>query len=215
MPYRQSDSLCAQEIVIGQHRLTLLLPENRHASLSAAVSGDGVDPYWGKLWGSATDSADCLLRSNLPAGATALEVGCGAGLLGIAGLMCGLKVTFSDHEPKAVQLAAKNARLNGLSEFETIVLDWNQPVDQQFDFIVASDVLYQESSHELILNLAAKMLAANGKLMIGDPGRMLVRKFLDQASGLNWRFKLYSKQMKEVLVPASGEFVWIVGKNES
>ena len=65
--------------------------------------------------------------SHASARSTALEIGCGLGLPGVAALSVGLRVTFSDYDATALGFAADNARANGFLDFETLQLDWRYP----------------------------------------------------------------------------------------
>src|SRR5262245_4457891 len=55
---------------------------------------DEYMPYWADLWPSARMLAKMVLREPWPPGLTALEVGCGLGLPGLAALARGLRVVF-------------------------------------------------------------------------------------------------------------------------
>ena len=59
-----------------------------------------------------------------------MEVGCGLGLPGVAALARGLRVTFSDYDPAALEFAARNARLNQLENFCLLRLDWHAPPEE-------------------------------------------------------------------------------------
>ncbi len=206
---RSADRRKRIEVTLDSHTICMQLPSDEEASLEDAVAGKCVDPYWGKLWDAAHESASCVLRHQWPAKRSALELGCGAGMVGIAGLMAGLEVTFSDHEPQAIELAVENAALNGFEKCDKLLLEWAQPIDRKFDFILASDILYEQTSHELILNLAEAMLNDDGKLFIGDPGRRLVRNFISSASSIGWRIKIVDGNLQEIMVPPSNQFLWI------
>lgn len=201
-----------QTLSIKGQTILLKLPSNAEAMLNLAVSGGCVDPYWGKLWDSAVDSAECVFQNEWPDGIRALELGCGAGLLGIAGQLAGMDVTFSDHEPMAVELACENSRLNGFESATGIVLDWQAPSDAEFDVLLASDVLYEDGLHVPLLDLAKKMLVSGGQFCIGDPGRQLARSFLNRACDARWKVTIYDNEMNETMTPFNNQFQWIVLK---
>ena len=188
-----------------------LLTSDEEACLNAAVRGDAVDPYWGKVWDSAIPSAECVLKNDwaLAAGLKTIELGCGLGLVGITGLLAGLDVTFSDHEPQAVERAIENAATNGFENCDGLVMNWAKPVSEKFDVILASDVLYEASSHEALLTTASKLLLPSGKFCIGDPGRWLAKDFLNLAMDDGWKVKLFDGDMKQATTPASNQFQWI------
>src|SRR5438874_1161086 len=93
-------------------------------AVHAAHERDEYMPYWADLWPAARMLAKVILHEPWPPGQEALEIGCGLGLPGIVALSVGLRVTFSDYDPCALYYAAANARLNGLSDFTTLRLDW-------------------------------------------------------------------------------------------
>src|SRR3954454_9693929 len=97
-----------------------------HPALLARL-GDEYMPYWADLWPAARMLAKWLVEQEWPAGLHALEVGCGLGLPGIAALSGGMRVTFSDYDATALVFAVRNARLNGLTNFDTLHMDWNRP----------------------------------------------------------------------------------------
>lgn len=114
----------------------------------------------------------------------ALEIGAGIALTGLAALVRGLRVTFSDYDPQAIDLALFNARENHLEQnAEGLLLDWRQPIDRQFPVIFGCDVIYERQNHRPILGLLEKMLAQNGECWITDPGRQHADAFLELLTG--------------------------------
>ncbi len=212
MPDVKSDDFEMQRrtLTIAGRQIELNLPANEETSLNAAVEGRCIDPYWGKLWSAAVDSAQCVLKTPWPTGARALELGCGAGLMGIAGRFAGLDVTFSDHEPLAVELATRNAQANGFDDAAGMVLEWSRPSDQKFDVLLASDVLYDKPSHSLLLQLANAMLNPSGRLCVGDPGRQLARDFLGTAAESGWKIRLYDAELQPAYSAFNNQFCWMV-----
>ena len=81
-----------------------------HPSVRSAFAADDYMPYWADLWPAARMLAKAILRETWVPGQSALEVGCGLGLPGIAALAMGLNVTFSDYDATALHFAADNAR---------------------------------------------------------------------------------------------------------
>ena len=195
---------------INNHSIEIESLENPEDMLLHAAEGKVADPYWGKVWDSAIPSAHCLLKSDLRPGAQTLELGCGCGLLGIVGLLKGLDVTFSDHEPAAVKLAESNAQRNGFQKFDSRTIDWNAEPDSRFDLIIASDVLYEASSFEPLLTFAERSLPADGSFRLGDPGRRSVAEFLTLATDSGWHVQIFDADLNSVLVPAINQFQWIV-----
>lgn len=180
-----------QSLSIAGRQIELVLPADPeqvlHDALAAeAADTSGCDPYWGSLWPAALKTAELILQQNWPARMTALELGCGVGLAGVAALLAGHEVTFADHAADAVQIAQSNAVRNGFSEIPALVFEWRDPPDRQFDFLFASDVLYESASHGPLLSTLRKMLRPGGIVWIGDPGRPGARQFAEHARRENW-----------------------------
>lgn len=205
-----SRPLQSLEYLLCGHRIQLWVPSQPEQILADAVTGNSQDPYWGQVWDSAPLAAKCVLRTRWPDNTRAIELGCGCGLLGIAAMLAGMRVTLSDHDAEAVNLAVANARLNGLEDAQGMVLDWNDPGNRQFDVLLASDVLYESELHEPLLHVAARMLNENGSLRIGDPGRRLARAFLERAVARGWAVEIYDADLQPVPVPGCNDFQWLV-----
>jgi predicted nicotinamide N-methyase len=126
-----------REWVIEGRAFRLTLPAVPDAFLEdpdvhAAFDRDEYMPYWAYLWPAALKMVATILKSEWPPQAEVLEIGAGIGIVGLAGLARGLNVTISDYEPKAVELALYNARRNGFTQGQGLVLDWRSPPKKQY-----------------------------------------------------------------------------------
>src|SRR4051812_15002263 len=72
-----------------------------HPTVRSAFAADEYMPYWADLWPAARMLAKAVVREPWAPGLTALEVGCGLGLPGVAALSVGLRVLFSDYDATA------------------------------------------------------------------------------------------------------------------
>jgi predicted nicotinamide N-methyase len=183
-----------REIVLGGRRFSLALPAAPDAFLDdpdvlAAHARDGYMPYWGYLWPTSLDLARHILETEWTAGLECLEIGAGIGLSGLAALAAGLRVTFSDYEPRAVELALHNARLNGFEQAAGVVLDWRRPTRRTFRLILACDVIYEQPNHAPILDLLEVMLAGDGECWLADPGRHQADAFVAELCRRPFRFE--------------------------
>jgi predicted nicotinamide N-methyase len=166
-------------------RLHITLPAQPDAFLDdpavlAANRRDDYMPYWSYLWPTSLETAVAVLKHDWPAGSEALEIGAGIALTGQAALARGLKVSFSDYDQQAIDLALFNARQNGTESLvEGLLIDWRAPIDRQFPVIFACDVIYEKQNHRPILTLLEKMLAPGGQAWISDPGRHQAGAFLE------------------------------------
>lgn len=143
-----------------------------HPAMLQAWEADEYLPYWADLWPVSIELARHILHEPWRAGAQALELGCGLGLPGIAGLMRGLSVIFSDIDATAVQFAAANARLNGFHDFELLQFDWRTPPPGlRVPVIFGSDLTFERRFVEPLTNLIAQMLTADGLCLVVDQNR--------------------------------------------
>lgn len=167
------------------------------------------DPYWAALWSAATPTAEAVMDAPWPADTRILELGCGVGLVGLAALARGWRVTFSDYTPQALSVALHNARQNGYPHAESMVIDWHDPPVLSYDVLLASDVLYQRQSHGPLLRTIDRLLSPRGVCWIGDPGRYVARDFL-HAADERFHVQLRDRDGRTFGVPHVGQFQLLV-----
>ncbi len=149
---------------------------------------DNYLPYWPVIWPSSLMLAHRIAVSGdsppaLPAAAAerprVLELGCGLGIAGVVAGWRGWHVTFTDYDREAVEFARFNAIRNGLAVDAVAMfeMDWRNPVDAEFDWIIASDVLYERRLHGILLAAIRRLLAPGGTVWISDPGRNSAEDF--------------------------------------
>ncbi|WP_425616959.1 methyltransferase [Anatilimnocola sp. NA78] len=188
---------------------SLLLPADQNAFLQAdALADKWPDPYWTQIWPAAQSMAALVLARNWPPQTQVLELGCGTGLVGLAALAKGCRVTFSDYVPLAVELACANARHNGYQHVRGEVLDWRDPGrEPQYPIILAADVVYDEELHQPLLDTLAARLLPAGFAWLAEPGRSATGKaFLDRASAAGWQVKFADEQGAPCEGLAPGQF---------
>jgi len=157
-------------------------------AIRAANLRDDYMPYWADIWPASRMMAKAILRepwAKFPLRGVdkieALEIGCGLGLAGIAALMQGLRVTFSDYDLTALRFAERNAKLNGFSDFRTLPLDWRfPPEDQRFPVIIAADLTYELRNIDPLLALVKKLLLPGGTCLLTDPDRSCAQKLRER-----------------------------------
>lgn len=173
-----------RDFVLAGQTLHITLPASPDAFLDdpevlAANRRDDYMPYWSYLWPTSLETAVAVLNHTWPPGTAALEIGAGIALTGLAGLVGGLHVTFSDYDQQALDLVLFNACNNQLqAKAQGLLLDWRKPIDQQYAVIFGCDVIYEKQNHRPILGLLEKMLAKTGEAWITDPGRHQAEAFL-------------------------------------
>lgn len=182
-PSEAVEKITSDVITLGDRRFQIAYPGNAdnlldHPSTHAAFGADEYMPYWAQLWPAAQMLAEVLLTEDFSAlrqapnaQITALEIGCGVGLPGIAALSRGLRVIFSDYDATAVEFAARNAIANGFDNFEILPLDWRFPPSFRVPLILAADVIYEIRNIAPLVRFMQTVLAPNGLCLLSDPDR--------------------------------------------
>lgn len=168
-------------VQIGGEIISLAGPADPDALLEAwdeEAERSGGSPYWGALWPAAIELAKTVGAVAASPPRRTIELGCGLGLVGIAALCAGHRVTFTDSVPQAVTTAAANARRNGYASVAAEVLNWLSPWEGAFDWVLAADVLYDRDLHLPLLKTVAGILGEGGECWIGDPGRSTLAEFI-------------------------------------
>ncbi|HCS54392.1 methyltransferase domain-containing protein [Rubinisphaera sp.] len=210
-----------EEIDLGVCTLQLTIPEDPDALLDRPEvleenrQTDYV-PYWAYLWPAARSFANIMASLNDPPAKELLEIGCGCGLVGLAAMTNGIKTTLSDNRLEALQLSEYNAKQNNLSNYELLQLDWfHPPKEKRWDWVIASDVLYEARFHEPLLDALTQLIKPGGQIWIGDPGRALVLEFVRLAQQRGWEPLVYDADLQLRSFPTIGHFQLLVFKIES
>ena len=118
---------------------------------------DQIDQHW--QW-------DECSRTPLE-GKTALDVGCGAGLLTEPLARLGANVTGIDASPEVIAVAREHAAAIGL-EIDYRVGDV-QTLEREFDLVTAMEVIEHVADPQLFVKALAKRLARDGLLVMSTP----------------------------------------------
>ena len=149
-----------------------------HPATYEAFAQDEYMPYWAELWPSALMLGRAIAQRPWPKGIQVLEVGCGLGLSGLVALSLDMDVIFSDYDAAALGFAARNAQLNGFTQFCILPLDWRcPPVELQVPLMLAADVIYEERNIEPLVQLMKKVLTPGGECWLCDPDRSHKQEF--------------------------------------
>ena len=221
----QSDSLptipggwATRGIDIGGRQLQMTVPASPDAFVDDPAVLDESErrdymPYWAYVWPASIQTARLVASAEWTAGSRTLEIGCGVGLVGIAGLLAGLDVTFSDYDDTAVQVARGNAWQNALGRSPDAVsdlqLDWRDLAgisQQPVSVMLGCDVLYEPATHEPVLDVLDRLLADEGLCWLGDPGRQYLPDFCALAAERGYRIKVQNEASQAASVDRVGEF---------
>ncbi len=157
-------------------------------------------PLWAEIWPAARGLSQYVWENIDFRGQTALELGAG---LGLAGLVCGLKgarVTFSDFQPSALEVASINAEKNGLAGADFFLGDWREfNLQRKFDWIIGSDILYDPKFQPYLQQIFISNLNPGGSLLFSHPGRKASFQFIKE-----W-LELTGCSSKHTVVPVNIE----------
>lgn len=140
-------------------------------------------PYWAELWASAIVLAEWCIQSGAVCKKDVLEIGCGLGLPGIAAARAGARVVMTDYEEDALRFARYNALVNVPETMPMFnIMDWRTP-DRvgQFDFLLGSDIIYEQRNFLPLLDAFSRLLLPWGTVVLTDPDRGISTTFLDLA----------------------------------
>jgi len=152
-------------------------------------------PCWAEIWPAARGIARWVWENISFNDEDMLELGAGLGLPGIVCALKGARVTFSDFNEWALELAMENAGLNGVSNVTCFLGDWrNFNLDHSFQWILCSDVTYDPKLNIYLLDIIKQNLAPGGNLLVSHPGRPATFEFLNNVLKL-CRWKQFDTQV--------------------
>ena len=197
------DEYVEELIPLGAEPLRIRRPRDFEELLvEEAFKDEALLPYWAELWTSWIALAWEMHVRSLK-GARTLELGCGLALPSIAAAKAGGRVTATDWSPKAVELAASNAELNGAS-LTAEVHSWSEPeslVDRApWDIVLASDVLYDTRNVDWLLPLLPQLVDERSEVWVCDPGRPPEEAFVEGVDELFERTSGRSPRQPKVRV---------------
>ena len=136
-------------------------------------------PCWAAVWPAAYGLAHHIWEHvSFRPEDKVLELGAG---MGLPGIVCGLKgarLTLSDFNPQALEMARYNARANGV-EPQLLLADWRYfPDKKYFDIILASDILYDPKLNPSLGPIFQKNIRPGGRIFIAHPQREATYEFI-------------------------------------
>jgi predicted nicotinamide N-methyase len=134
-----------------------------------------------------------VLRQPWPAGTPVLELGAGVGLVGLAALAAEYRVTITDYDPTAVELALYNARRHGFDAVRGHVLDWRTPGTERYPVLLGCELLYEDRNHELLLEVCRSLMTPDGVAWFGDGGRVRAERFCRLATAAGFAVRLFDE----------------------
>jgi ETFB lysine methyltransferase len=169
-------------------------------SVRERFARDEYMPYWALPWPASVLLAETVLGGEAGQGRSALELGCGIGLVSLAAAMGGWAVTASDYDEDALVFARLNAERNGLRLAGVEHIDYRIPLSRPaYDRVFASDLTYERRKAEPVARWLASALRPGGMAVLSDPNRSAGDEFPDHARAAGLRVEV---QQVETTAPA-------------
>lgn len=190
---------------------TVYLPADPDAFLDDPTVTDrhetsGYMPYWAYVWPASLHLARQVASAPWGLGTRVLELGCGVGLAGLAAVLRGDDVVFSDYDPVAVDLCLLNARRWGRSATGW-VFDWRSPVDSpRFEVILGCEVIYELANHDPLLNVLDRLLSDTGLAWFADAGRIRAPAFIERLAPRGYNVRLLDELGQTLTEPRHGKY---------
>lgn len=196
-----------KEVVVnlqGGQELKFLVAEDIE-ELITDISDEDKVPCWADIWPAAYGLAYYLWDNpEITTGKQVIELGAGIGLPGIVCAQKGVRVTLSDFNPTAMDLAGENARLNGV-EVELLQEDWRSfQCRKLFDYILASDIIFDPKLNPFLGQIFYRNLKPGGRILIAHPDRKVTREFVEDCNRYNlWEREreIWTVELSDTLLP--------------
>lgn len=161
-------------------------------------------PYFGIVWPSARGLAAFISeRKSEFNKKRGFEVGCGLALPAILAAKIGAQMQASDFHPDVGEWVKKNAELNE-ARVDYVQWDWTNLDTKpesvtlgKYDFVLASDVLYERRHQEDLVRALARLIHDQGKIYLSDPGRIYLENALREFERLGFHRVDYSYEVEE------------------
>jgi ETFB lysine methyltransferase len=161
------------------------------------TDGDALGlPYWAELWDSSQGVGQYLTQV-LSAGRAArvMDLGCGMGFTGMVAAALGAEVLMADLERPALLFARMNA-LQYSTKVRARRVNWRvDRLGEKFDLIIGADILYEKTQWEFQEPFWREHLAAEGTVLLGEPGRQTGDLFLNWIKSRGWELERFAEMV--------------------
>ena len=152
-------------------------------------------PYFGSVWPSALALAEWVAREgelSRLSGKRVLEVGCGLAVPSFVAAHYGARVVLSDSHPDVPRFLMQNVPLNSNPDLYYVQAerDGSIPLSEPFDYVIASDVLYESQHVDVFSSVLHQFSNKDTKVVVADPGRAWIQSFVRRMNELGWQENL-------------------------
>lgn len=150
-------------------------------------------PYWMTLWNSVFGLKSYLETIQMDPKDKCLEIGCGAGILAQVFPARQGDWFFSDLILESLKFIQKTQVMKPNEKL--ICGSWSQRFCQEFQYIVASDILYESKFCQEVATFVWNTLAIGGQFIIANPVRTGRDDAIDELL-LCWKGKYHLEQIQ-------------------
>lgn len=179
------------EMIIGGRKFNILTPR----ALEGFIDTDDLlkdFPLWAKIWEASWVLADHLAAWPVDPEKSFLEIGGGLGLVSVVAAAFGHQVTMTEYNPHALRFARANALINQCPSMVITEMDWHAPrLNQTYDVILASEVVYHERDFSPLKTLFENYLKPHGEIIMAAAMRKITGEFLH---GMQKFYNISAKQ---------------------
>lgn len=137
-------------------------------------------PLWSKIWEASLLLAAQMAARPVRQGERLIELGAGLGVAGLVAAAFGHQITISEYDPNALAFLEANRSENSCTNVRICRLDWNRlDMDEQFDVILGSELIYRESDFKSMRTLFQTLLKPDGEVLLAGEIRQTNKAFLD------------------------------------
>jgi len=152
-------------------------PEGEAAKLGISSA---TWPFFGIIWESGIRLA--YLMEDYPVGEkSVLEIGCGIGLASLVLNHRGANITATDYHPEVKAFLDQNTHLNKDPDISFVRTSWDDQLPNAlglFDFIIGSDLLYEQEHPENLALFINRHAQKQSTVLMIDPRRGYSSKFV-------------------------------------
>lgn len=162
-------------------------------------------PYFGVMWEAGIGLSQSLTRE-MCEGKKILEIGCGLALPSFIATRFGGNVIATDFHADVPLFLQENQERNKIN-FDYQVMNWRNEIERTktslglFDLVIGSDILYESQHADQVAEALIAFLKPGGKILLSDPGRAYVQKFISAMQRLGYPEKFTTQKVPAHLTP--------------
>jgi predicted nicotinamide N-methyase len=192
----------------GPYEIRLMVPDpvavKEAYILQQSKNREFPFPYWAKIWPAAKAMAEFLATNpGYINGKKILEIAAGLGLPSMVAAQLAREVIVSDYLPEAVEMISQSVMLNGYTNVECRVINWNKlPAALEADVLLLSDINYEPSDFEQLKKLIQYFLSKKTTVILTTPQRLIAKSFIEEMMP-------HSIYQETIQVKDGNEMVWV------